>query len=315
MKQYVEENTNLLPYEISGDYESPNLIVFLHGYPDSIKLWDKLYINHERSNLILRISYPNYDKRCHEPWGRNFTDMISSIKYTIDYVKNKRKYEVFVVSHDWGAYLTYLFDKTYPKYIKGGITMDIGYQMPQKPYTLLSILLYQVYLAVAFLLPRPIGDALTKRFINYVAAETGYKQTNFDEINASMNYFYYYMFRIGFYQVLFFVSFFLFSNTTLFYYVLVAFLIWKAYYFKSSFPLYKYKPSFPLAFIYGRNKPFMFHSEKMLKYLSVTAKCESVGVDTGHYVMINNEDMINKMIKSRVEDMEDNNKSEGAELD
>ncbi|MEX1166080.1 MAG: alpha/beta hydrolase, partial [Hydrogenophaga sp.] len=41
----------------------------------------------------------------------------------------------------------------------------------------------------------------------------------------------------------------------------------------------------PMLFLYGRRKPFMFHSERWLKQLEATPGCATLGMETGHWLM------------------------------
>jgi len=306
MSEQNQTNNKLLPYDLSGKVTSPNLIVFLHGYPDNNRLWDNIFPAHEKENLVLRMSYPNYDKRMQEKWGRTFPDIIKGIKATIDHVKEDRDYKIFFVAHDWGAYITYLFDKTYPNFINNGITMDIGYKFPQSPGILIRILSYQIYLALAFILPAFIGNFMTSLFVQTFVVTKGHADiANIDEIDASMNYMYYYAYRTAFFQTAFFIVFFFLTETKLvFYSLLVLFMIYKVLTLGSSNPLAGYKPSFPLGYLYGEKKPFHFHNNKMLDYLKAKEKCEVIEVaNRGHWLMVDNEKQINEIITRRLKDM------------
>ena len=299
-------NKNLLPYDLSGNPNSSNLIVFLHGYPDSNKLWDKIYPYHEKDNLVLRLSYPNYDKRVIEKWGLDFPQLIKGIKNTIEHVKEGKKYKIFVVSHDWGAALTYIFDKVYPKYFSNGIIFDIGYKAPQDLYSVSFTLFYQIYLALAFLAPKSIGTPMTHLLLDRFFVTKEYKPEK--NISADINYMYYYTYQDLFYKTSNILSsFLLFSIHPIFTPVLLFTLYKYSIGFEQSKPQPKeytpFRPSFPFAFIYGRNKPFMFHTDEMIKEVNLRENCVAFGVNTGHWVMNGNEEMINKLIETRLKNI------------
>jgi pimeloyl-ACP methyl ester carboxylesterase len=301
-----ETYQNELPYELSGNYNSNTLIVFLHGFPDSMALWDKISLKHEADNLCLKISYPNYNRKLNTRWGWTFESIIKGIKDVIDKVKKeqnlKNDVKVFIVSHDWGASITYMFDKAYPGVIHDGVVMEIGFDPDKTLKAKVFSFIYQVYFAIIFLLPRFLGDCLAKPVItlikkDYVAAEE-------DLINCSMCYFYFQRFKLGLAQSLVMVLLFIFLRPDyLFYIILLLVLAYKYYTWESSGPLYQYKPSFPFAFIYGTKKLFMFHSDEMLEYLNQKEKCEVIPVDTGHWVMFKNEDFIISVITRRLKDI------------
>jgi len=316
------QNEYLLPYDLAGNTSSKNLIVFLHGWPDSNKLWDNIAPAQEQDNLVLRISYPNYDKRVQELWGRDMPTITRGIKETIDHVKGGREYKVFIVSHDWGAHFTYLFDKAYPNYIKNGIVMDIGYMPPDDAKTLIFALSYQLYLALLFVLPRSIGNPMTVYFMKRFAMSKDYKLE--EGLDASINYMYYYMWRPLLKQIGIVISMITLSCVNVFFLSpLALFIIYKIFcnitegiqtnkqlnnsnnddFINTKQNRRRYKPSFPLAFIYGIKKPFMFHQDKMIQELNNTEKCEVIGVKQGHWVMIGNEKMVNDLITKRLKDM------------
>lgn len=38
----LKESNNFLPHEVTGDINSNNVIFFLHGWPDTLRLWDNI---------------------------------------------------------------------------------------------------------------------------------------------------------------------------------------------------------------------------------------------------------------------------------
>ena len=182
--------------------------------------------------------------------------------------------------------------------------MDIGYKSSRTFLAIVIMLIYWNYLAIAFLLPSSVGNALTSIFINYgVVGSLNYKPGNLEEIDASMGYLYYYMMRNLYYSFAFFIILYFATSKMIFFSVLIVYLIYKYITLKSSNPLVGYKPSFPLAFIYGTEKAFMFHSDSMIRELKSKEKCEVLGVNTGHWVMVGNDKIINEMIKRRLKEM------------
>ena len=58
-----------LPYEVSGNSNSNSMVIFLHGWPDSIRLWDGVIQGLDSDSYKLAISYPNYSKEEKSKWG------------------------------------------------------------------------------------------------------------------------------------------------------------------------------------------------------------------------------------------------------
>jgi len=292
----------VLPHNLSGNPESSTILVYLHGYPDSIRLWDPFYEPYEKENLVLRISYPNFDARLHEAWGRDFPELIKSIKETIDYAKDGKDYKVFVVSHDWGANFTYRFDKAYPNYINNGIIMDIGWETPSDLRTTLISFSYQFYLALAFLLPKGIGTAMSNLFLKVSLKE--HVPYNKDDLDNSINYPYYYVHKMNLIQaavlLIVYIMCWLTNRNLLFWAFLLLFVAYKYFTWGNNNSLAGYKPSFPLSFIYGLQKGFMFHTDNVIQYLQNKENCEVHGIEKGHWVMDNNEQFLNEMISRRL---------------
>ena len=108
-----------LPYNITGNNDSEYMIVFLHGWPDSIKLWDQiidLLHKNDPDTLKLAISYPNYDSRETSRCGTSIQNILLRIKHTIDMIDNNKNRKKILVGHDWGSFFLFSLDKMYPKY-------------------------------------------------------------------------------------------------------------------------------------------------------------------------------------------------------
>lgn len=60
----MKKSLKVLPFEISGNKNSPNLVIFLHGWPDHLTIWNKTIQNlNLNDSLILNITYPNYSDK------------------------------------------------------------------------------------------------------------------------------------------------------------------------------------------------------------------------------------------------------------
>lgn len=157
----------------------------------------------------------------------------------------------------------------YPKYFNQIIVMDVpAYidlaSLSQK----LFVIAYQLFLVIAFLIGGPIGRIMTQSLAKIFKHNPPY----FDQITGARNYPYYYMFRMRI-QMLF--------N-------------------KEKNVLYKYVPSVPVVYLYAKKKPFQFHGERWMKYLTKTPDCEVHGFDGGHWFMKKYNKFIIEVINRRV---------------
>ncbi len=256
--------TNLLPHEISGNKTANTILVFLHGWPDTTALWDKIIAPFEKDNYILNISYPNYHPKETKAKGEDFEAMADRIKLTIDHV-NDTKRRVVVVSHDWGAVYGYYVDHRYPKYISEMISLDVGGRFGGPK---LLIIFYQLVLLIGFIIGGSIGKFLTHSIMKFFK----YWPAWANRADASWNYPYYYVWK----KILLARG-----NTK-----------------KGILP--GYEPSCPVAFVWGTKKPVQFFSKSWTDLLIKNPKSEVHAVNAGHWIQKEQPDFIINLIRRRI---------------
>lgn len=107
---------------------------------------------------------------------------------------------------------------------------------------------YQLSLIFAFMIGGTFGKEITQSIIE----DFNHKPEYINSVDSTWNYLYYYYWRdIKDYHKIFI----------------------------------NYKPSCSITFIYGTNKPFMFHSNSWLKLLKTDPKNEVISTDATHWVM------------------------------
>lgn len=256
-----------LPYELTGNSSSTELLVFMHGWPDTTSLWDSVIGPLEEQNYyMLNVSYPNFSKDEQNPKGNDFDEILERLKLTIDKVNDTRR-RVVIVSHDWGALFSYWFDQKYPNYITEIITLDVGLGTKPKPF----MVFYQVFLAIAYMIGGFIGNAMTKKMVDYF----GYKPSCYQRIDSSWNYPYYYIWKR----------------------ILGAVFLRKT----NRIPFLKKDLTCNVVYTWGYNKPFQFHSEKWLKSIvKQNPKNEVHLVSTGHWIMKENPKFVTDLIIRRI---------------
>jgi pimeloyl-ACP methyl ester carboxylesterase len=170
---------------LSGNTSAQKAIVFLHGWPDDITLFDNMVRELKSEHLCIQLSYPNYDESIKIKWGMDFPDIVINIKHTLDSIQQINEKELVFIVHDWGCFFTFLFDIEYPNTINEIILLDISPKFDLK----FSIISYQLCLAFAFLLGGGIGSWITNYWIRYFKHETK------KPIDSSINYNYYYLWK------------------------------------------------------------------------------------------------------------------------
>ncbi len=258
--------TQPLPHELSGNKNAEEIVVFMHGWPDTTALWDPIVAPLEKDAYILNVSYPNFSSKETNPKGISFEDILDRLKVTIDKANDTNR-RVVLVSHDWGAMFAYWFDQRFPKYVSEIIALDIG---ARSDVTLFKII-YQLYLAIAFIIGGPIGNFMTRLILKLFK----YKPAWSDRINSSWNYPYYY--------------------------------IWKSILTgrgnKNKIPFMKYEPSCNIAYVWGTKKPVHFHNDSWLRLLQKNPNNEVHSVKAAHWIMREQPAFVIDLIRRRVKNL------------
>ena len=254
-----------LPHKLNGNPDSKQLIVFLHGWPDTMEVWDNIIPEFEKDYYILNLSYPNFSVSESNTWGIDHPVLVDRIKLTIDLV-NQSKRAITFVGHDWGAAWSFQFDQKYPNYVSDMISLDLS---PSAHLNVL-IFIYQVYLIIAFLIGGKIGALMTKLIALFV--HVGFTPAYRRRVNSSWNYPYYYS--------------------------------WKAFFqsrFKLSiFGIGDYKPSCPLAYVWGKKKPCYLHTKKWLEEMKQDPRNFAEGVNAVHWINQEQPEYTVNLIKKRL---------------
>ncbi len=244
--------TALTPLEIDGstvrlDGTGPHTVLLLHGWPDTLALWDPTVAVLAPAFRCARIALPGFDVTR----GRRaptLAQMTAHIAAVVDAVSPDAP--VTLVLHDWGAIYGYQYALAHPGRVARVVAVDIGDTgsgefvrgLPLKAK--LGIAGYQLWLALAYLAPRRLGDRMTRWMARQLRAPAPA-----DAIHAQMNHPYVAQFTGGF----------------------------KA--------MQRVKPAWPLLFVYGQRKPFMFHAAPWAERVAATPGNAVHGLRAGHWVM------------------------------
>lgn len=118
---------------------------------------------------------------------------------------------------------------------------------------ILMVVTYQLILAIAFLVGGLPGRLLCKGVSKFFK----YTPKYFDELSGARCYPYFYLFKNKIQGLL----------------------------DKQKNFLYRYTPSAPVVYVYGKRKPFQFSGEKWTNYLLEHQGCEIHGLDCNHWIM------------------------------
>ena len=250
-----------LPHEITGNESSEQLIVFLHGWPDTSATWNEVIPSLEKDLYILNVSYPNYSPEEYNPNGIDFEELTHRLKATIDLVNNSKR-KIIVVGHDWGAGFTYYLDYLYPGYASEIVPIDVGpkYRNP-------ILLIHFFILSFAFLIGGKIGKFITQTLMKCALYSPAWKS----RVDSSWNYPYYYLLKR----------------------------LIKAKGSVEKAILTGYKPSCNVVFIYGTRKPVRIFTSAWIETLSKNPRNEVHAVKAIHWVQNEQPEFLIDLIKRR----------------
>ena len=237
------------------------VIVMIHGWPDTYRLWDAQVEALKPQYRCIRFTLPGFEPNS-QCKAYSLTETIAVIREIVESISPDQP--VVLMVHDWGCLFGYQFAMSHPNLVCKIIGLDIGdagsrYHM--KSLGIKAKLLtfgYQCWLAAAWRIGGGIGDRMTR----FMARQMRYPG-DVSMIGSHMNYPYY--------------------------------IKWTGAY-GSYNAARTYKPSIPMLFIYGAKKPFMFHSPEWMQKIDICEGSQVIAMDAGHWMMCDAADSFNATI-------------------
>ncbi len=245
---------------VEGD--GPTTVVMLHGWPDTCRLWDAQVASLKTGYRCVRFTLPGFEAG--QPRVAcslaETTDLLLAV---VNRVSPTRP--VVLLLHDWGCFFGYQFAMREPARVAKIVGVDIGDARSREYLRSLSlkakamVVAYQCWLALAWRVGGPTGDAMTRAL-----ARAAHAPASADTIHAGMNYPYD--------------------------------IRWTGSHgsYKNAVP---FVPTWPMLFIYGSRKPFMFHSPQFAAALAARADCRVLEFATGHWVMTREPERFNQAVR------------------
>ncbi len=242
----------------------PHTVLMVHGWPDSLRLWDSTASALQSQYRCVRFTLPRFDLG----QATSLVDMVALIASIADAVSPNAP--VTLLMHDWGCIFGYEFANHHPTRIARVMAVDIGdhnsgtYLKSLSASAKLSIFVYQFWLAVAWQVGRHASPAIANRMTRWMAHTIGCRAKP-SSISWAMNYPY----AMAWFQT------------------------------AGGFKLAKkVTPVWPLLYIYGKRKPFMFQSPRWLADVAARAHSEVQAFDTGHWVMVQKPEEFNACVSA-----------------
>lgn len=237
--------------EVFLEGEGRETIVFIHGWPDTHRLWDPQVALLKSSYRCVRFTLPGFDLT-RAPRAHGLDEVIDTIRHIIEQACPGERVTLLV--HDWGCFYGYQFTTRHPELVKRVIGVDIGDAGSRRNLAAMSlkqkllVVGYQAWLAAAWKIGGTLGDRLARWMAARLSAPAAPQA-----IGAQMGYPY----AVQWFKV------------------------------KGGFgPLRAFDPQVPMLFLYGQRKPFMFHSQAWLDKIAARPFSRVIGLPTGHWVMV-----------------------------
>ena len=127
---------------------------------DQLSGWAPILSQFEEKYRIVCLCLPFYDKQSASSQQRpnllyKFPTLVSSLHAAICRFSSGAPFTMVV--HDWGAYLGYLFENAYPAEVRCLIAFDVGISSLPAAYELFVLVLYQWWIAFAFVTAKVLG--------------------------------------------------------------------------------------------------------------------------------------------------------------
>lgn len=253
----VSETLQVDGIDVLIEGEGTHTVLLLHGWPDSPSLWDTTVAGLQDGYRCVRFALPGYDLS-RPPRPMSVEEVTALMRKVVDSVSPDAA--VTLVLHDWGCLFGYEFAARHSERVARVVGVDIGdtssraYLKSLGAKEKLMIAYYQLWLAVAWKLGGH-APGLADRMTRYMARTIGCRNAP-ESIGWQMNYPY----AMGWFGVHGGLRGLKRMDTLL-------------------------GVSLPALYIYGRRKPFMFHSARWLEQLAKSPGCTVHAMETGHWVM------------------------------
>jgi pimeloyl-ACP methyl ester carboxylesterase len=265
---------NIQGVDILIEGEGPQTLLMLHGWPDTLALWNDTVNSLKESHQCVRFTLPAFDSKAPLP-PKSLSDMVAFIHEVLEQVSPDKP--VTLVLHDWGCVFGYEYAATHPERVRSMVAVDVGDHNSRALTAALSgkakwaVFSYQIWLAIAWQVANVGGSwgrPLANRMTRYMAKALRCPSP-IEDMHVGMNapYAMKWMGALG-------------GMAT-------------ACNALKILPIAR-----PMLYIYGKRKPFMFHSEKWLEKINAYPGSRVEGFDTGHWVMSSKPEQFNALLKS-----------------
>jgi pimeloyl-ACP methyl ester carboxylesterase len=223
-------------------------IVMVHGWPDTHRLWDRQVEALRATYRCVRFTLPGFEIGAAHS-AHSLDQIVDFIRRVVEQACAGEP--VTLLLHDWGCFFGYRFASRHPLLVRRIVAVDVGDAGSRRNLAELDlrqklcVLGSQLWLAAAWRVGGHLGDAMARRMARAARAPADAAL-----VSSQMGYPYYVQWvRRGYRQARRFV------------------------------------PDCPMLFIYGKRKPFTFHSKAWAADIAARPGNCVLGFDSGHWVM------------------------------
>lgn len=247
--------------DVHEDGQGQQVIVMIHGWPDTHRLWDAQVQALQSQYRCVRFTLPGFET----PSPRRPTslaDLVEIIRQIV--LELSPGQPVTLMVHDWGCFFGYQFASLHPALVSRVIGLDIGDAGSVRHTAALSTKAklmtvgYQIWLAAAWRIGGSVGDRMTRFMARKLRVPVDPAK-----IGSHMNYPYY--------------------------------IKWAGAY-GSYRAVQPFEPTVPMLFIYGSKKLFMFHSPEWADELNAREGSQVVALKAGHWMMRDRPEQFNEAV-------------------
>lgn len=240
--------------EPDGGAPAPT-VVLLHGWPDTAALWDDTVAALRGRFRCVRFTWPGFADGDPDRRAYPLADLVERLHQVVQATADGQP--VTLLLHDWGCAFGFAYWRAHPAQVARIAGVDIGdagsraHVAELRWKARLGLVGYQLWLALAFIVGGDLGNAMARRMAGWLRVPVPAAR-----IHARMGYPYW--------------------------------ITWTgaAGSYRAARPFVADEPGVPMLFVYGRRKPFLFHSRAWAHALAARAGCRVVEMPTGHWVMV-----------------------------
>ena len=235
-------------------------IVMIHGWPDTHRLWDATVRALQRRYRCVRFTLPGFDIT-RPPRAPSLAQLTATLKNIVEQTCPGQP--VTLMLHDWGCVFGYALAAQHPTLVAKIVGVDVGdagsraHLRSLRARDKLMIAAYQGWLAVAWRIGGNVGEWMTRWM-----ARALHCPSDATHIGTGMNHPYFLQWTGGLAQP----------------------------------GAAAFAPACPMLYVYGTNKPFLFHSPEWAEALAQRPGSRVLTFETGHWVMSRRPEAFNQAV-------------------